>query len=421
MQGNIITVTGGQWGSEAKGLAIETLTKRGLVNVAVRTGALNAGHTVYHNDRPYAMQLVPCPWIDPRVELVLGAGCYLNKEQLEVELGWIRGSGQEPKLHIDWRCGAHTNVHKEREAGLHEKMGSTGKGCSEALIDRIRRRKDECPLFKDTPDGADYEYEDTVNYLHDAYDAGKNILLEGTQGTMLDFYLADWPYVTARQTHTAAWLAEAGLSPRMRNFVVLVMRTYPIRVAGNSGPMPGEISWADLARRYIAAGKGKVSEEDIVAFEQMEQEVQKEWDMPIVPPHMYPQDLRETFSEKLVNLHKEVLTRLGEETTGRLKKLFELTTVTKKLRRIAEMEEASTKWTIRVNRPDVIFLNFLNYACPQDEGVTDYESLSLEAKTYITRFEGTYGVKVGWVSTGPQSVIELPGTDKLLKDAGLTR
>lgn len=425
MSGKIITVVGAQWGSEAKGLAVETLTKLGKVDIAVRTGALNAGHTVYKDGKPYAMQSIPCSWIDPRVVLVLGAGAYLNQEIFDRELAWMReGHGAGVPLNpilIDRRCGSHTEEHKAMEAGYHERMGSTGKGCSAALTTRIARNKAVHKLFRDITVGieakGDIQFADTERYLNDQYDLGKKILLEGTQGTFLDFYLGEWPFVTARQTHASSWLSEAGLSPNLDQCVVLVARTWPIRVAGNSGPMPGEVSWPDLARHFAHHGKAMITDVTLRRFEEMELAVEGAWGMPIKPAHLYTDEERNEFSGKLVELHKEVLERLEAEIPGtiaELKKLFELTTVTKKLRRIAKIDRDLMTRSIKINRPNIVFLNFLNYEFPEVAGMTKWDELPDAAKVYIDQFESTYGVPVGWVSTSAVSVIQNPAHADLI-------
>lgn len=424
MPGKIITVVGAQWGSEAKGLAVETLTKIGKVDIAVRTGALNAGHTVYKDGKPFAMQTLPCSWIDPKVVLVLGAGAYLNQEILDRELAWLHeghGAGNpiNPIL-LDIRSGSHTDEHKAMEAGYHERMGSTGKGCSAALTTRIARNKAVHKLFNQVGvfnPGDGIQFADTERYLNDQYDLGKKILLEGTQGTFLDFYLGEWPYVTARQTHASAWLTEAGLSPNLDQFVVLVARTWPIRVAGNSGPMPGEVSWPDLARHFAHHGKALITEATLRRFEEMELAVEGAWGMPTKPAHLYTAEEREEWSTQLVDLHKEVLTRLETEMPGtmdELKKLFELTTVTKKLRRIAKIDRDLMTRSIKINRPNVVFLNFLNYEFPEVAGMTSWEELPDAAKVYIDQFENTYGTPVGWVSTSATTVIQNPAHADLI-------
>jgi adenylosuccinate synthase len=84
-------------------------------------------------------------------------------------------------------------------------------------------------------------------------DAGARIVIEGTQGYGLSLYDGGhWPKATSRATTAAAALAETGLSPMDVDNVVLVIRSYPIRVAGNSGPLPGETSWEAISESINA-------------------------------------------------------------------------------------------------------------------------------------------------------------------------
>ncbi len=89
--------------------------------------------------------------------------------------------------------------------------------------------------------------------LEKAYSAGKRVLLEGTQGTGLSIHHGSYPYVTSRDTTVAGCLSEAGIPPSRVRKVVMVCRTYPIRVQnpakGTSGPMSREIGWPEISRR----------------------------------------------------------------------------------------------------------------------------------------------------------------------------
>ena len=104
-----------------------------------------------------------------------------------------------------------------------------------------------------------------IDVLGDAYASRQRILLEGTQGTALSLYHGRYPHVTSRDTTAAGCLAEAGIAPARVGRVILVCRTYPIRVgdgsAGSSGPMEQPITWDDLATR------SKVPLEDLLEVE----------------------------------------------------------------------------------------------------------------------------------------------------------
>src|SRR5205823_1704389 len=93
------------------------------------------------------------------------------------------------------------------------------------------------------------------NYLADVatqanmiIDSGGEVLLEGTQGFGLSLHHGHYPYVTSKDTTVGALCSEAGLSPRLLGQVIMVVRTYPIRVAGNSGPLPREVDWEIVTR-----------------------------------------------------------------------------------------------------------------------------------------------------------------------------
>ena len=73
------------------------------------------------------------------------------------------------------------------------------------------------------------------------------ILLEGTQGAGLSLIHGNWPYVTSADTTAGQFMVDAGLHPRMLTECILVARTYPIRVAGNSGPLENEITWDQIS------------------------------------------------------------------------------------------------------------------------------------------------------------------------------
>ena len=116
------------------------------------------------------------------------------------------------------------------------------RGEEPAFGDRVR-------LAKDHPDLRPY-VGSVGSALEDAYAEGRRILLEGTQGTRLSVHHGTWPYVTSRETTASGCLADAGISPLRVRRVVMVTRTYPIRVGGTSGPFGEmEINFEVVAQR----------------------------------------------------------------------------------------------------------------------------------------------------------------------------
>ncbi len=106
---------------------------------------------------------------------------------------------------------------------------------------------------------------ETREILDDAFSSGSRILLEGTQGTGLSLHHGEYPFVTSRDTTVSGCLAEAGIAPSRVRKIVMVCRTYPIRVQspenGTSGTLANELDWEEIARRSgLRAGELRSAE-----------------------------------------------------------------------------------------------------------------------------------------------------------------
>lgn len=391
-KGKVIIVQGGQWGSEAKGLICQKLAEERKVDVMVRTGTVNAGHTVYYKGKPYKMQQLPVGWVRPELTMVIGAGAFVHPDILEREITMVAEATGEGRvgvlrrLLIDRRCGLHLPIHTHRasDANRHHSMGATGKGCSEAVVDKITRRgMSTAFLFMEHAAVArlDYGFYDTTAFLNESYDGGKTILVEGTQGTLLDLHLGPYPYVTHKQTQAANWLAECGLSCTIPIELISVMRTYPIRVAGNSGPMPGEISWDTLAsdinaKLHKAGMRPLVEPQDIVAWQLAMATATREMvgaaGGPPMPydPAMWTAEEKKQYASIASEVHGQAWSTLTPFVQGGLGRLFERTTVTNKLRRLARWNEATARESVMLNRPTSVALTFMNYVFPEAWGCT---------------------------------------------------
>lgn len=245
---SVSIVIGGQYGSEGKGKVAYYWTKKINAVAAVRVGGSNSGHTVYGEKGVcYALRMLPTASILKNVVAVLPAGSYIDVSVLMEE---IRQTEIAPGyLKIDPNAVIITEEHKakEREFNLREKLGSTLSGTGVALMERVIR-KDTLLMAKDVPELASYLC-DTKNYLRGLLDRGESVVIEGTQGYGLSNYHANtYPKVTSRDTTAAAFLAETGLSPLDVEHVLMVIRTFPIRVAGHSGELKEEIDWGTVAK-----------------------------------------------------------------------------------------------------------------------------------------------------------------------------
>lgn len=431
----VIVVIGGQWGSEGKGMVAAALCKERSVDIAVRTGTVNAGHTVYVGDVAYKMQQLPTSWATSSAQMVLGPGAYINPRILVREIELIDSCCEvgivNPKgpILIDFNAGLHLEDHTERstQSGRHHSMGATGKGCSEAVIDKIRLRgSGKTTLFRQwynehrsslrSLEGR-FEFVDVSKYLHDQYSSGEQILIEGTQGSHLDLHLGPYPYTTHKQTQAAQWIQEAGLAAGGRDVeyeIVMVVRAYPIRVAGNSGPMPGECSWPDLAisinERLLSLGlpMRDPTMMNITYWREMVVECAKRYKLSgrdALDMHRWPDVMRLQNRVALSELHRDAFNMCPGPVQVRLKNLFEFTTVTQKLRRVAEWNPEVVRQAIRWNGPHTVVLSFWNYWFPEVWGwkIGDPTVVCNEGTKKLEEVEEQIGQRVNYITTGPKT------------------
>lgn len=257
-RGKLVVLVGGQYGSEGKGAIAKHVAQD--FNVHVRVGSPNAGHTFYWDGEKHVMQSVPCGWINPFAMIVIGRGALLNMKQLMKELVHIMSYYPDflKRLKIDAKAGVLDEKFHEEEGGtageMHRRIGSTGEGVGPARIARLQRDPAKFHLFEEVAE--EYGLGQCVTYntpklLADLQDQGRNILIEGTQGSGLSLLHSFWPYCTSIDTNAAGIISEVGIAPSRVTDVLMVVRTFPIRVAGNSGPMVNEISWDILSGRLL--------------------------------------------------------------------------------------------------------------------------------------------------------------------------
>lgn len=236
-------VVGGQYGSEGKGKVAHYLAREMNASFVVRCGGPNSGHTVIDEEgKARIFQQLPTAAILPDVKLAICAGSYIDLDVLFREIN--ETSVDMGRLFIDPDAVIITKELKEREAesGLIKRIGSTGSGTGTAVAARINR-EDSLLFAKDIPELKPFRA-NVSEVLRNALDQQQRILIEGTQGFGLSLLHArHYPYTTSRDTTAAAFLAETGLSPLDVDDVVLTIRAFPIRVAGNSGPLLDEINW----------------------------------------------------------------------------------------------------------------------------------------------------------------------------------
>lgn len=239
-------IIGGQYGSEGKGKVSNFWAEKMNAAAVVRVGGPNSGHTIYTpNYEKIAFSQLPTSCIKDSVLSILPSGSYIDIQLLQNEI--FKANITPDKLAIDFNAVIVDFDCKQTESkiGLQEYIGSTLSGTGQAVSKRIMRTKN-LKLAGQIPDLIPF-VTDTKKLMRSLLNDGKHIVIEGTQGYGLsNLHTRHFPYATSRDTTAAGFLSETGLSPFDVEHIVMVLRAFPIRVAGNSGPLPYEITWETL-------------------------------------------------------------------------------------------------------------------------------------------------------------------------------
>jgi adenylosuccinate synthase len=293
-----IVIVGAQWGDEGKGKVVDRLSSQAQVVVRFQGGD-NAGHTVYHAGKKYVFHSLPSGILHPHVLNLIGGGVVLNLDKLTAEIGGLDLSPAEVSKRL--RISAEASLILACHIALDElnesrrgagKIGTTLRGIGPAYADRAARvgvrfgdifnkqvlrarlkvcfdakrglLPDEqmrrvCDLDKTSENlqkMAEYFAPftgDTGLILQESKRAGKNILFEGAQGTMLDIGSGTYPYVTSSHTIAGAACVGAGVGPHFLDKIIGVTKAYTTRVG--EGPFPTELS--DETGEKLRAGGGE--------------------------------------------------------------------------------------------------------------------------------------------------------------------
>jgi adenylosuccinate synthase len=247
-------IVGAFWGDEGKGKIISYLALNDKLNFCVRTGSVNAAHTVWYEGKKYALHMVPAAFINPKTRLLIAAGANVDVKTFfeEVELTHVKS-----RIGIDENASIIEQKHSDQDkaSAVNKGIGTTGRGVGPAIEERVRRT---AKLAKDILELKPY-LTDQVAEVNDGLDEGKSVLLEGTQGFMLSLFLGGgYPYVTGRDTGASAIASEAGVGPTRVDDVLIVYKSFITRVG--AGPLPGEITKEEAQKRgwfETAAGTGR--------------------------------------------------------------------------------------------------------------------------------------------------------------------
>lgn len=329
---------GGQYGSEGKGNIVGHIARE--YDLLIRVGGPNAGHQVFAEPKPEKYFHLPSGTIRaPDARLLLGPGAVINPKKLLDEIAQF-GIGSD-RLVIDGQAMIITEEDMEREHELFQNISSTAQGVGIASARKMTGRSDYKAerarfLAKDCDDLRPF-IGSARRVLADAFIRRHRILLEGTQGTSLSLHHGQYPHVTTRDTTVAGCLADAGIAPSNVRRVIMVCRTYPIRVGGPSGHMEFEVDMEEIHRR---------SEIPLDAL-----------------------------------------------------KIAERTTTTNKERRIAEFDWEQFKDSVQLNGPTDIALTFVDYFGISNRRAFRFEQLTDETIRFVEEVERVSGRPVSMLST----------------------
>jgi len=294
-----VVVVGTQWGDEGKGKIVDWLTDHAQGVVRFQ-GGHNAGHTLVIHGRKTVLHLIPSGILRADVACFIGNGVVVSPQALLEEVRTLEDAGIDvrSRLVISEACplilAHHVALDRAREAAKGAgKIGTTGRGIGPAYEDKVARRAIRMQdLFHRERLAAklgeildfhnfvlrQYFNAETVDFqrtldevlaladqikpmvgdvprrLFEAQKAGKNLLFEGAQGTLLDVDHGTYPFVTSSNCVAGAAAAGSGVGPQMLEYILGITKAYTTRVG--SGPFPTELE--DEIGRQIAARGNEV-------------------------------------------------------------------------------------------------------------------------------------------------------------------
>ena len=277
-----VVIVGAQWGDEGKGKIVDVLTQKADV-VARYQGGNNAGHTVVIDREKYVLHLIPSGILHKGIKCIIGNGVVIDPSALLEEMDHLRSRN----IDIDSNLCVSQNSHIimpyhtaiEREQEKSKKIGTTGRGIGPAYTDKIARSGIRAidllrpalfrnklranlsvfnylleNLYKAAPLSEEKIFDEYMDYaqklgkfiadasliINREIGAGKNVLLEGAQGTLLDIDHGTYPYVTSSSTIAGGACTGMGIGPTKINRILGIVKAYTTRVG--EGPFPTELN-----------------------------------------------------------------------------------------------------------------------------------------------------------------------------------
>jgi adenylosuccinate synthase len=239
----------GFFGDTGKGKIISYLALKDKAAVTARAGVgPNAGHTVVYSGIEYKLRMLPSAFVYDKCRLLIGPGVLVNPQILLKE---IQTTKSKERVGVDPQCAIIEQKHIEadKKGELAEKIRTTGTGTGPCNADRALRT---VKIARDIPELNDL-LTDVPLEVNKAIDEGKNVLIEGTQGTYLSLFHGTYPYCTSKDVTASAACSDVGVGPTKVNDVLIVFKAFTTRVG--AGPLPGEVSEEEVEKRgWIEVG-----------------------------------------------------------------------------------------------------------------------------------------------------------------------
>jgi len=416
---NNVIVLGAQWGDEGKGKVVDLLAERFDI-VARYQGGHNAGHTVFIGEKKFILKLIPSGILRPGVTAVIGNGVVVDLAALAEEMAMLEAAGidVQSQLRISNRAHVifpfHRLVEKMSEARENRiPLGTTARGIGPCYEDKIGRRgiriadlydpasfhelydtlaEDKNTLAETFHLEGPIDYTaircqtellaaqirplvcDTSALLRDAMAAGKRVLFEGAQGTMLDIDHGTYPFVTSSSAAAGGACTGLGVPPTRIQGVIGVSKAYITRVG--TGPFPSESKDAagDLLRREGNEYGSVTGRPRRCGW----------FDAPLLRYTALVNGFDSLFITKLDVLDQlaKIPVCVGYWLDG--KEVEDMPATYRQLEGVEPLYEKLPGWQTSTR------------------GVTRYEDLPEKARAYLKFLEERAGVEIGAISTGPE-------------------
>jgi adenylosuccinate synthase len=414
-----VIVLGAQWGDEGKGKIVDLFSDRFDI-VARYQGGHNAGHTVRIGDRKFVLKLIPSGILRTDKISVIGNGVVVDPAAFVGEIETLEAAGIEidGRLFVSDRAQVVLPTHRLIEKVAESRpgrvaIGTTSRGIGPCYEDKIGRRGIrvadllERDVFEPLFDTLSAEHEaaarelgaaggpdiaaarddylrlaerirplvcDTARLLNEAIAAGKKVLFEGAQGTMLDVDHGTYPFVTSSSASAGGACTGTGVPPTRIDGIIGISKAYITRVGG--GPFPSEAldSWGDQIRERGAEFGSVTGRPRRCGW----------FDVPL---------LRYTATingfDSLVVTKLDVLDEMekipvcvGYRRNGRPQTGMPATV--RDMMAIEPIYECLPGWRVST------------------EGIAAFEQLPAQARDYLAFLEERTGIEVGCISTGPE-------------------